>query len=421
MRAAFPLDTRDEFRILRKAKQGAQDQPQHRIHASAQLAQSALWHRQPALPVFTKGDIDHRRAKQVVPGSRLVPTSMDDIIPVVIIATRSTSQASKECLSGFTLLVPRRWGNAFWLSLVHPGTRVAGQAQIRQQGIEGGKLAFPFDFVGTAMFDAYWKQEGQVQKRIWEKRPRGKRVEYEKLEIRFPYGGKAMWTQCIRNGWLHAGETMHPLIKSVLLNQKTQPWLLHIRKDTARLHTIARILLQQPEAPLEEISRALTELLPLPGSAWTANDISRLASALVSVKLVACSRGNFTNLSPIYLDGLERDAQWRDTLHAAASEGQLDHADSIRELESGSIAAGRQIGATTSGGYSLSKGKGYAVGSVSFLAYLATLLRNEDESHREALAQRKRKGRNPVDTSSLLIIRDLGGPTLRAASASLAR
>ncbi|KDN47147.1 hypothetical protein K437DRAFT_100740 [Tilletiaria anomala UBC 951] len=386
------------------------------------LAVGSFWRRKPAAPVFSKGDIDHRRSKQLIPGSRLEPTSMDDIVPVVIIqhtsnaATTHDHQLQRQSLHGFTLLVPCRWGSIFWHSLVHPGTRVAGQAQVRQQAVEGGRLAFPHDYLGTAAFDSYWKQEAQVRKREWKKRPKGKRIEFDKLGVHFPFGGKQMWTKCMRNAFQLAQHEakLHPILSDIVINERTQPWLLHINAgaSTQALTSLARALLEEPTISAEDLSARVRAVLSLPGSRITINDLSRLSTAMVPVRVTACRRGKFEEMSSIFVDKPERDVAWRNTLHAAASEGLSDHQDELLALEIGQMDQNRQVGAVTSGGVSLTQGRGYGVGSISLLAYAQILLR--DATWTAPL--HKRKGRNPVDTDSLAVVRGLGGPVLRTAS-----
>lgn len=389
------------------------------------IGSSAFWTRNSAKPVFSKGDIDHRKAKQLIPGSKLEPTSMDDIVPVIIIQHSSVPAVdgvpkSQQPLSlhGFTLLVPRSWGTAFWLSLVHPGTRVAGQVQLRQQAVEGGRLSFPHDYLGTAAFDSYWKQQALVCKREWKKRPKGKRRESEKLGIQFPYGGKEMWTQSLKNAHELAKQRrlLQRPIAETIVSPKTQPWLLHIKQDAPvdAWRQLAQLVLNNQGSSPQSTATALAALLALPGEKVTINDISRLASAVVPVSLTACRRGNFDELAPVFLDDYERDARWRDTLQAAAAEGHGEHKDALQELENGVVDRARQVGAITTGGYSLTQGKGYAMGCIALLSYLEVVLRDEESAERTKL---KRKGRNPIDTSGMVIVRNMGGPVLRAASA----
>ncbi len=395
------------------------------LSGEAGLAQGSFWTRKTSRPVFTKGDIDRRRKQQLVPGTRLEPTSADDIIPVVIIRhdSRSGSAAPSEpVLHGFTLLIPRGWGIAFWLSLVSPGTRVAGQVQIRHQALEGGALAFPHDYLGTAAFDDYWQQQALVRQREWKKRPKGKRTEWETLGLPFPYGGKEMWIRALQNSLnLSSRERrLHPLVHDTIIDQKSMPWILAIQPSipASSWRKLARqVLLGEGEPMAEEVLATLQPLLPSTGERLTANDVSRLATAFVHVRVTACRRGTFDEMSPLFQVSRAQDMQWRSVLQAAAADGQQDHKAELQKLENGNVAAAKAVGAITSGSYSLTQGKGYAIGSISFLSFLETVLR--DEEAETALPVPHRKGRNPITTNGLLISRDLGGPMLRAASCSL--
>ena len=62
-------------------------------------------------PRYSKGQIDSRRALNIVPGARLQPESHDDMVPVVLIRDQLVQKPS---IDRFTLVVPRGWGTAFF-------------------------------------------------------------------------------------------------------------------------------------------------------------------------------------------------------------------------------------------------------------------------------------------------------------------
>lgn len=149
-------------------------------------------------PHFSKGEIDSRRALKIVPGARLQPDSRDDIVPVVIIRDHLVQTPS---IDRFTLVVPRGWGTAFFLSLVathqsgaSSGARVLGQHQLKHQRLElaalsaavgakmpAGKadmLSYPHNWLGTQAHAFSEKEAAATRQEVWSRRPKGKRTEY---------------------------------------------------------------------------------------------------------------------------------------------------------------------------------------------------------------------------------------------------
>lgn len=149
-------------------------------------------------PKFSKGEIDSRRAKNLIPGSRLQPDTRDDVVPVVLIKQRLIEKLS---VDAFTLIVPRGWGLAFFMSLIAThhsgaasGARVIGQHQLRHQKLELSALAgarsvdkaahpdmlnYPYNWPGTSAFARMDKEAVLARIEVWAKRPKGKRTEYK--------------------------------------------------------------------------------------------------------------------------------------------------------------------------------------------------------------------------------------------------
>ncbi|EST04981.2 Ribonuclease P/MRP, subunit POP1 [Kalmanozyma brasiliensis GHG001] len=149
-------------------------------------------------PRFSKGEIDSRRALNTISGSRLQPDSRDDAVPVVIVRDRVVQKPS---VDRYTLIVPRGWGMAFFLSLVathqsgaSSGARVLGQHQLKhqrlelaalssaagtsKQGAEAGMLSYPHNWIGTQTYAVSEKEAALSGQEEWGRRPKGKRTEY---------------------------------------------------------------------------------------------------------------------------------------------------------------------------------------------------------------------------------------------------
>ncbi|KAJ1658688.1 Ribonucleases P/MRP protein subunit pop1 [Dispira simplex] len=162
-----------------------------------ELAASTLWD-QDANPTLlaskvSEHDLNSRRANQLVPGSKLEPTPQDAIVPVLLLqraslgGTGCNSRVLSEFTQGWTLIVPQGWGADFWKCLVFAGVRVGGIRDYRNNHFEAGLSCYPFDMAGNAGFtqeQATIKTELESQ---YEKRPPGKRINYEKLGITRPF------------------------------------------------------------------------------------------------------------------------------------------------------------------------------------------------------------------------------------------
>ncbi|KAI9358705.1 NUC188 domain-containing protein [Pilaira anomala] len=139
-----------------------------------------------------------RRQQNLVPGTKLQPTQEDGRIPILLIqrggvATTKTSGITQKPLSthefieGWTLILPRGYGLAFWKSLVFAGARVAGFEDIRAMHFESGYPCFPQDYPGTRAFEVQRQFVKKAAEAIWEKRPPAKRVNFEKRGVDHPF------------------------------------------------------------------------------------------------------------------------------------------------------------------------------------------------------------------------------------------
>lgn len=148
-------------------------------------------------PRLSQGEINSRRAKARVPGSRLQPDPRDDVVPIVLIKKRLVN---KPAVYAFTLLAPRGWGTAFFMSLIAThqsgasfGARVIGQHQLRHQKLElsslvashpvgefatADALSYPFNWPGTLAYAQSDKEAFSARLKMWAMRPRGKRTEF---------------------------------------------------------------------------------------------------------------------------------------------------------------------------------------------------------------------------------------------------
>lgn len=98
-----------------------------------------------------------------------------------------SSSTSDHSLAGWTLIVPVGWGMPFFASLAYANTRVGGQRERAQQSYEAGEPHFPNDFPCTRAFTEHEVRRESEDKGYWDRRPRAKRPNYEKLGTVWPW------------------------------------------------------------------------------------------------------------------------------------------------------------------------------------------------------------------------------------------
>ncbi|KAK4124851.1 hypothetical protein N657DRAFT_655053 [Parathielavia appendiculata] len=129
----------------------------------------------------------NRRKGANVPGEHLRVTEADPAIPVMLLASRPSTDGQAQ--GTWTLLAPWKCITPIWYSLMHyPLTtggnpRLGGVDEQRQIAFEHGAPWFPGDFPAT---DAgiNWELEQRVKRhRDWDRRPKGKRIEWKSLDL----------------------------------------------------------------------------------------------------------------------------------------------------------------------------------------------------------------------------------------------
>ncbi|KAG8857326.1 hypothetical protein FRB96_005813 [Tulasnella sp. 330] len=188
--------------------------PAFTISPSPDISKSRLWDEavRDAVrkPKYKKKDLDHRRSKNLVPGTRLRPIQDDNRVDIILIqrtispsamvstATKPhkgsasySSPNSQPPLHGWTILLPAGWSMPFFSTLTHTGTRVGGIREHQTQHFEASAPHFPRDYVTTLAYEAFWTKRGEEEKAKWERTPKAKRVPYGAIGIRSPW--RADW------------------------------------------------------------------------------------------------------------------------------------------------------------------------------------------------------------------------------------
>ncbi|RYP61816.1 hypothetical protein DL770_009709 [Monosporascus sp. CRB-9-2] len=129
----------------------------------------------------------NRRKGRGAPGARLEPTADDPPIPVILLASRHPTDSQAPGV--WTLMLPWKCVLPVWYSLMHyplssgGNPRFGGLDEIRQLSFERGLPWFPGDMPGTEAGNAWEMDQRLSRQKKWERRPKGKRVNYETVDL----------------------------------------------------------------------------------------------------------------------------------------------------------------------------------------------------------------------------------------------
>lgn len=128
----------------------------------------------------------NRRKGEALPGAYPDPTPKDPKIPVLLLASRPRTRNGQ---GTWTLLLPWDCVLPVWYSLMHyplstgGNPRFGGLQEKRQVSFEQGVPWFPGDYPGTKAGYQWEILERERKKQEWERRPKGKRTEWESVDL----------------------------------------------------------------------------------------------------------------------------------------------------------------------------------------------------------------------------------------------
>ncbi|KAK0633194.1 ribonucleases P/MRP protein subunit POP1-domain-containing protein [Immersiella caudata] len=129
----------------------------------------------------------NRRKGSSLPGKELCVTSADPPIPIMLLASRP--EMTGQAQGVWTLLAPWKCILPIWYSLMHyplstgGNPRLGGLDEQRQVAFEQGSPWFPGDFPGTDAGVDWELRSREKRRSAWDRRPKGKRVEWKSLEL----------------------------------------------------------------------------------------------------------------------------------------------------------------------------------------------------------------------------------------------
>ncbi|THC99090.1 hypothetical protein EYZ11_001411 [Aspergillus tanneri] len=132
----------------------------------------------------------NRRRTEAGPGVYAAPLPSDPKIPIIVLATRSIAQSRNSNAPGtWTVLLPWKCVLPVWYSLMYcplssgGNPRFGGLKEQQQLAFEAGEPWFPGDFPGTNAGWEWGLRERENSKQEWERRPKGRRAEFDSLDL----------------------------------------------------------------------------------------------------------------------------------------------------------------------------------------------------------------------------------------------
>jgi ribonuclease P/MRP protein subunit POP1 len=302
------------------------------------------------------------------------------------------------------MIIPAGWSMPFFSSLVFTNTRVAGQRERQTQAYESGVSYFPRDYPSTPAYDAYEEKRATEEKADWDRKPPAKRVNFEKLGVTNPWS--VDWNGLVglphntssddaSSEYVSTQRDAEAIHQAAEGKSRVGPWLLR-GAELPKILDILRSRLNHGAALLSELNqvRSKRKFTVLP-STVTAGDI--LKGALINVKVTMLLRGSPKDLALIYVLSDEICRKWKKLMHCQKVKASLDDETSeeievcvyflmagsefhvpVLQLATIIPEASSIIGRVTTGHYSLTRGHGFAIGSIQ----LTKLLELEQQSSR---------------------------------------
>ncbi|OTA58673.1 POPLD-domain-containing protein [Hypoxylon sp. EC38] len=129
----------------------------------------------------------NRRRGKGAPGTLLEPTMVDPPIPIILLASRHSVDLQSS--GTWTIMLPWKCVLPIWYSLMHYPLSTGGNPwfggldEIRHVTFERGLPWFPGDFPATHAGVAWELEERKVRHAAWDRMPKGKRVNWESLDL----------------------------------------------------------------------------------------------------------------------------------------------------------------------------------------------------------------------------------------------
>ena len=245
----------------------------------------------------------NRRKGNALPGAYSDPLPQDPRIPVLLSASAAPSQGGQ---SSWTVLLPWKIVLPVWHSLMYyplttgENPRFGGLQERRQISFEQGISWFPGDFPGTKAGWEWERMEREKRKAQWEKRPKGKRVSWESVDLgngtkgEIGIGWACDWERLFR-GMLscsspRGGDSTNTASITNAATATATPATVATPAEAPRIIPSPSSVPQELPSPPLEIHQVLS---PISGSSASPN-------GLMTISITLISRGNPTVCARIY-------------------------------------------------------------------------------------------------------------------------
>lgn len=150
----------------------------------------------------------NRRKGAATPGQYPEPIPTDPHIPILMFNTRNSN--SKQ--GSWTILLPWKCVLPVWTCLMYyplssgNNPQFAGLQEKRQLAFESGTPWYPGDYPGMKAGDEWEQSKSAKQKAEWDRKPKSRRIEYEKVDLGRGRKGE------VGKGWVCDWEKLRELI-----------------------------------------------------------------------------------------------------------------------------------------------------------------------------------------------------------------
>ena len=132
----------------------------------------------------------NRRRTLAGPGISPPPQPSDPQIPIIVLASRPQNLSAHSSSQGrWTILLPWKCVVPLWYSIMYyplssgGNPRFGGLKEQQQVAFENAEPWFPGDFPGTKAGWEWGLRDREERKKEWERRPKGKRTEFESIDL----------------------------------------------------------------------------------------------------------------------------------------------------------------------------------------------------------------------------------------------
>lgn len=130
----------------------------------------------------SESSLNQRRSQNLLPGTGLIPSDTDAIIPILLIY-----RGSYDGVEGWDLILPENWAMPFWFSLIYSGARAAGVRDRARFHHNIGLPYFPHDFPETKSYALYVDSQALVLQAAYDRKPKNKKLNYVKMGVKSPF------------------------------------------------------------------------------------------------------------------------------------------------------------------------------------------------------------------------------------------